>query len=184
MIKELFFVFWFFGPAGLANVAAFLSGKIPFLKQYSYPVDFNKKFRGKRILGSHKTIRGFIAGIIVAIATVYLEIFLYEQIPFLQEWLPLNYTKINPIILGTLSGLGALTGDAVKSFFKRRVDVPPGKSWFPFDQIDYILGGIIFTALYIQLSSTDYLWLFIVWFLLHPITTFLGFVLRLKKSPL
>jgi len=86
--------------------------------------------------------------------------------------------------LGTLSGLGALAGDAIKSFFKRQVNVPPGKSWVPFDQIDYIVGGIVFTMFYIRLTPMDYLWLFLLWSLMHPFTTFLGFVLRLKKSPL
>ena len=184
MIKELLFVFWFFGPAGLANVAAFFSGKIPFLKRYAYPVDFGRKLKGKRILGSHKTIRGFVAGIIIAIAAVYLEIFLYTTMPWIRSIVPLDYTKINPILLGTLSGLGALAGDAIKSFFKRQVNVPPGKSWVPFDQIDYIVGGIVFTMFYIRLTPMDYLWLFLLWSLMHPFTTFLGFVLRLKKSPL
>lgn len=184
MIKELLFVFWFFGPAGLSNVAAFFSGKIPFLQPYAYPVDFGRKIKGKRILGSHKTIRGFVAGVLVAIAAVYLEIFLYTTMPWIRTFVPLDYTTINPIFLGTLSGLGALTGDAVKSFFKRQVNVSPGESWVPFDQIDYIVGGIVFISLYIRLTPLDYLWLFLVWFLIHPLTTFLGFVLRLNKSPL
>lgn len=184
MLKELFFVIWFFGPAGLANVAAFFSGKLPVLKRFSYPVDFGLTFRGKRILGSHKTIRGFIAGILVAIATVYLELFLYMNIGWVRDLLPIDYTNINPILFGTLSGFGALMGDAVKSFFKRRVGVAPGKSWVPFDQIDYIIGGIVFTAFYIQLQPFEYILLCIVWFLIHPLTTFIGFLLRLKKEPL
>ena len=184
MIKELFFVFWFFGPSGIANVVAFASGKISFLKKYSYPVDLGIKFRGKRILGTHKTIRGFICGTIAAILIVYLQIFLYKNIPFLQKLIRLDYNFINPIILGFLSGFGALFGDSFKSFFKRQFNIQPGKSWFPFDQIDYILGGVFFTAFYIKLSLLEYVLLFIVWFLIHPLSTLIGYLLKLKEEPL
>jgi len=184
MIKELFFVFWFFAPAGVANIAAFFSGKIPVIKSYSHPVDFFLKFRGRRILGDNKTIRGFIFGIISGMIIVYLQVFIFRQSSYLRQIIHLDYNFINPIILGGLAGFGALFGDAVKSFFKRQRGVPPGKSWIPFDQTDYILGGILFTSFYIGLSFWEYVLLFFVWFLLHPLTTLLGFLFKLKDSPL
>jgi len=184
MLQDILFVFWFFGPAGLANMAAFFSGKIPFLKPFTYPVDLFLKFRRRRVLGSHKTVRGFVVGIFFAIVCVYLERFLYQQFSFVRNVIPLDYSTINPFILGFLSGFGALAGDAIKSFFKRQAGIQPGKSWVPFDQIDYILGGMIFTALYIKLTIIQYLWLFFLWFLIHPLTSFAGYLLRLKKEPL
>jgi CDP-2,3-bis-(O-geranylgeranyl)-sn-glycerol synthase len=184
IIRDLLFVFWFFGPAGLSNIAAFLAGKIPFLKPYNQPVDFGFKFRKKRILGHHKTIRGFIVGIIVAILTVYLEVFLYTQFSFVRAIVPIDYSVINPVLLGFLLGFGALAGDAVKSFFKRQQNVPPGKSWVPFDQVDYVVGGVIFSALYIQLSWWHYVLLFVMYLFLHPFNTFLGYLVKLRKEPL
>lgn len=184
ILKDLLFVYWFFAPAGLSNLAAFVSGKIPFLKPYNQPVDFGMKFRNKRILGSHKTIRGFVAGIIAGILCVYLEIFLYTQFSFIRDIVPVDYTTINPILLGSLLGFGALAGDAVKSFFKRLKNVPPGKSWVPFDQIDYILGGIFFSALYIRLDLWLYFLLFLIFLFLHPFYNFLGYLLRLRKDPI
>lgn len=170
MIKEIFFVFWFFFPTGLANVAAFCSGKIPYIKSFSYPVDFNKKFRGKRILGDHKTIRGFIFGIVVGVITVYIQILLFQNFKFLRDIIPIDYNSINPVILGGLEGFGALFGDSFKSFFKRQMGILPGKSWFPFDQIDYVLGAIFFTALYIPLSLIQYVTVFVLGFLIHYTT--------------
>jgi CDP-2,3-bis-(O-geranylgeranyl)-sn-glycerol synthase len=41
-------------------------------------------------------------------------------------------------------GLGTAVGDAVKSFFKRRVGIAPGASWPVFDQIDFLLGAYLF----------------------------------------
>lgn len=183
-IKELIFVFWFFAPAGVANVTAFSAGKIPGLKKFSYPVDFGFKFRGKRILGSHKTIRGFLAGIVSAIIIVYLQIFLYEHLWFVRQLISLDYSKIDPLLFGFLSGFGALAGDSIKSFFKRQMNIPPGKSWVPFDQIDYIVGGIFFTSFYIKLTLVQYLLLTFLWVIIHPATTFIGYLLRLKEEPL
>jgi CDP-2,3-bis-(O-geranylgeranyl)-sn-glycerol synthase len=184
IIKELLFVFWFFGPAGLSNLAAFFSGKVSFLRQYKQPVDFGLKFRKRRVLGTHKTVRGFIAGIIIAVLTVYLEVFLYQNISWVRTIIPIDYTQINPVLLGFLLGFGALAGDAVKSFFKRQRNIPPGKSWVPFDQIDYIVGGVLLSALYIQLSIWDYFLLFLMYLLLHPFNTVLGYFVKLRKEPL
>src|SRR5690242_14223793 len=136
MLESIFFAFWFFGPAGLANLAAFTSGKIGILKKFNYPVDGYRRFRGTRILGSHKTIRGFLAAIVAGIFCVYLEIFLYNSFAMIRQLVPLDYSEVNPFLLGTLLGFGALTGDSIKSFFKRQVHIQPGRSWIPFDQID------------------------------------------------
>jgi CDP-2,3-bis-(O-geranylgeranyl)-sn-glycerol synthase len=184
MLKDIFIVFWFFAPAGFANVCAFASGKIPWVKNFSYPIDFYKKFRGNRILGDHKTFRGFIFAIIGSVCIVYLQTLLYNNFVFLRQISSFNYNTINPFLFGFLSGFGALAGDSIKSFFKRQMNIPPGKSWVPFDQIDYILGGLLFTSLYIRLSFYQYLLLFFLWFLLHPIVTLIGWLMKLKEEPL
>jgi CDP-2,3-bis-(O-geranylgeranyl)-sn-glycerol synthase len=184
LLTALFFAFWFFAPAGLANVCAFASGKIAFLRPYNYPVDFNLRIKGKRILGSHKTIRGFVVGIAAAIIGVYLQVFFYDHLSWQRAILPINYDLVNPILLGFLLGFGALVGDAVKSYFKRLRGIQPGISWFPFDQIDFIIGGIVLTFFYIQLSWLQYLTLFIVWVVLHPLISFIGYLLKLKRKPI
>ncbi|MGI8420463.1 MAG: CDP-archaeol synthase [Candidatus Levyibacteriota bacterium] len=184
ILAIVFFAFWFFSPAGLANVCAFASGKIRILRPLNQPVDFYLKFRGKRILGSHKTIRGFIVGILAAIIGVYLQVFFYNIFPWQQKIFPISYNVINPVVLGFLLGFGALAGDAIKSFFKRQMGIQPGRSWFPFDQIDYILGGIVFTWFYVPLVWYQYIVLFFVWFLIHPLATFIGFLFKLRPKPL
>ncbi|HEX8932489.1 MAG TPA: CDP-archaeol synthase [Patescibacteria group bacterium] len=184
MFRDLFFVYWFFLPAGLANIAAFASSKIPFIKQFNYPVDFYLKIKGKRILGNHKTIRGFLFGILAGIATVYFQILMYNNVEWLRNVLSIDYNFIDPVIFGSLLGFGALAGDAMKSFFKRQMGIIPGRSWVPFDQTDYIIGGIIFSWFYFPLTLYQYMLLFMVWVLLHPLTTFLGYLLRLRRHPL
>ena len=86
--------------------------------------------------------------------------------------------------MGASLGFGALAGDAIKSFFKRQFSVASGQSWFPFDQIDYILGGILFSLPFVILNITDYLIITVVWFLIHPVATVVGWLLKLKDSPI
>jgi len=154
------------------------------LEKLSYPMDFYKKFRGKRLFGNHKTIRGFIVGIATGIITVYLQTILYNSFQFFRDISFMNYNTINPILFGFLASFGALFGDSLKSFFKRQLKIPEGKSWVPADQIDYILGGILFTSLYVHLSFETYIILFAIWFFLHPLSTFIGWLLRLKDEPI
>jgi hypothetical protein len=49
-----------------------------------------------------------------------------------------------PLVLGLLLGLGTGVGDAVKSFFKRRVAIGLGESWIGFDQLDFMVGAYLF----------------------------------------
>ncbi len=184
IIKELFLVFWFFLPAGIANTAPIFAAHIPYLAKFTYPLDFYGKYKDKRIFGNHKTIRGLLSGIPVGILVSLLQVYAYTHIPILHSFIRINYASLNPFLFGTVSALGALGGDAIKSFFKRQFTIAPGKSWFPFDQLDYILGGIFATIWYIHLSLFEYVLLIALWFLLHPLSTFVGYLLKLKKSPI
>src|SRR6185436_4838248 len=104
---SIFFAFWFFLPAGLANMFPIFAAHAPWLKRFDYPIDFYKNYNGQRLLGANKTLRGLIVGIIVAILTVLVQRQLSVHSQYLQS-LPVNYLKINPYILGLLLGSGAL----------------------------------------------------------------------------
>ncbi len=183
-MEQAFLALWFFLPVGIANSAPVFAKAIPSLKTLEYPMDFHRMFRGKRIFGSHKTFRGLVAGIIVSIAIVLLQQYFYSQSPWLRQWVAVDYTQINPLIFGILCALGALLGDAVESFFKRQIGVKPGKAWFPFDQLDYIIGGMIFTAFYHVLPFSVYVWIVVIWFGLHLLSTWIGYIVGLKDSPI
>lgn len=184
MINIILYSLWFFLPAGLANVSPIFAGKLPILENYSYPLDGFLKLGGKRILGDHKTIRGILSGIFISIIVVYVQIYLYATNMFINKISLINYLQVNPILLGFLFGFGALAGDAVKSFFKRRFLIDSGKSWFFFDQSDYIIGGIIFSLFYVRIEVIYYISIFIIWFFMHLVFSFIGFLLKLKQEPL
>lgn len=182
MLDDLLFTLWFFLPAGIANTAPVFASKMPFLRKFDYPLDFNLKLNGKRILGSHKTIRGIISAIVVAIVIVVFQKYIYLSIQSVSDFVRIDYSEVNSYLLGFLLGAGAIIGDAVKSFFKRRVEVKPGKPWIPFDQTDYIFGGVLFSAFYVRLTFDEYLLLFIIWSILHPLSSIIGYALKLKKD--
>ncbi len=46
-------------------------------------------------------------------------------------------------LFGAVVGLMALVGDAVKSYFKRRLGKEGGAPWFPFDQLDFVVFGLL-----------------------------------------
>lgn len=183
MIKIITLI-WLFLPAGIANMAPIFASKIPWLSKLNFPLDFNRKIGGKRILGDHKTIRGLISGILFGIAAVYVQKQLFLSYEILQTVSLLHYPEQNTLLLGTLLGAGALIGDAAKSFFKRRLNIPSGKSWFPFDQIDYIIGAAIFVTPLIILSVLEYLQIMIIFVILHVLITYVGYLLKLKKDPI
>jgi CDP-2,3-bis-(O-geranylgeranyl)-sn-glycerol synthase len=184
-MNDLLFSLWFFAPAGCANMAPIFAAHMPYLKSLSAPLDGGKTFRGQPVFGPHKTWRGLIAAVIVGIAVVCLQRVLYTQYEFFRSISDsVNYAVINPVALGALLGAGAIIGDAVKSFFKRRAGVPSGHSWFPFDQTDYIIGGLLFSSLVVQLSPFHYLLICAVWVLLHLGVSYLGYLLKLKDAPI
>lgn len=181
---EVLYALWLFLPAGVANVTPILVSRLPLLKDWNYPFDCNRSFRGKRLFGANKTWRGVIIGALMATVT-----FLAQQqlAPHLGEFsaylMPSGYMDF-PVILGVLLGFGALLGDAIASFFKRQRDIQPGTSWIPFDQLDYVIGSSLCAAPIVLLSFTMYVWVFILWFGAHLIFSYFGFLLGLKKTPI
>ena len=185
---ELLFALWFFLPAGLANAAPVFAARLPRLKNWNAPLDFNKTFRGKRIFGANKTWRGLLAGVIIATLTVAAQHWLAVNTPLVStlSFIPgdINYYFADILWLGPLLGFGALAGDALESFAKRQLNIPPSHRWFPFDQIDYIIGGLLASLIIVRLSIFAYALILITWFALHLITVYIGYKLNLRAKPI
>lgn len=173
---DLIRIFWFFLPAGMANMAPVLFRWINFL---NYPIDFNKQLNKKPIFGKNKTFRGLFFGIVLAILVVYIQKILYAHTVNISL---IDYSVLNPLLLGFLLGFGALFGDSIKSFFKRRLNINPGKSWIPLDQIDWIIGSIIFVIFYVKLSLMQVLVSIVLFGLLHPVINLIGYLIKIKKN--
>ncbi len=150
---------------GITNMTpSFLAKIFPNLK---YPLDFGLKIKGKRILGDHKTIRGIVGGSITGslVATV-ISLFLYP--------LQLSFILLIPF--------SALIGDAVKSFLKRQKGIKEGEPFFPFDQLDWILGVCCCLYFIGYRDITILILLIISGFILHLLIKFLGYLIKLDEK--
>jgi len=163
-------------PAYFANMAPVLSHKINFL---NYPVDFNKKFMGKPIFGSHKTWRGLFFGRIAGILVAYVQHLLQYNYPFFASLSFFYY--YNWLAIGFLLGFGALCGDLVKSFFKRRVGIKPGARFIPWDQIDYSIGSLLFVSIAFVPSWQIIVTVIVASFILHVLVNHIAYYLKLSK---
>lgn len=182
-MSELIFALWFFLPAGVANAAPVFANKIPILKNWKTPVDFGKSYRGKRILGDNKSWRGIISGTLTGGITALLVYLIYPNAAEVLWYNPI-VPALDMFVVGCALGFGALFGDVVESFFKRQYGVPAGHSWFPFDQIDYILGGLLLVTPFVSLQSIQYIVIIATWFGLHIFFAYAGYLLRLKDKPI
>ncbi len=144
---------WIIIPAYVANASAVLVGG-------GTPIDFGKNWRdGKRILGDGKTWRGLLSGTFIGmtagfglvVATSYINSSEYH---FLHLTNFEGFPFMIPIVFSIC--FGALLGDIIESFFKRRIGKNRGDDWIPFDQVDFILGVLFFsfiTSSLLQLSG-------------------------------
>ena len=165
-------------PAYMANMAPVFFQKINFL---NYPLDFNKTFKNQPILGNHKTFRGLFFGIVLAVITAYLQHLLAVMgVAVFLQCPGIDYS--NWFWLGFLSGFGALAGDAVKSFFKRRVGINPGERFLPWDQLDFVIGALIMVRFVYAVPLSIAIIAIIVSFLLHIATNHIGFYLKIRKE--
>ena len=172
---------YFFLPAYFANMAPALVAKRGIFNFLAKRVDFGKKFFGKEIFGSHKTWRGVISGIIVGCLVTLLQAWLYK-FELVQKISLLDYSRINIFLLGLLLGSGAIFGDLLFAFIKRRLGLAPGARFFPFDQINYIIGAALFLTPFFKINPKVWITLLILTPILHILITQLGFKLRLTKS--
>ncbi len=184
-MHELFFAIWFFLPAGFANATPIFVAHMKLFKDWEAPIDCGLTYRGKRILGSHKTWRGLVTGIVAATVLLWLQRLGVEHSTWLRDWTSqVDYRTLPILIMGPLFAIGALGGDAIESFFKRQRGVAPGHGWFPFDQIDYIIGGALATSGFVQLHFWQYVDLLLIWLLVHIVASYIGYMMGLKERPI
>ncbi len=172
---------YFFLPAYFTNMTPPLIARIKIFDFLGKPVDFNKKFLSKPILGSHKTWRGVIFAMLMGILTVMLQAELF-QFSFIQKISFLNYQQINIFLFGFLISGGAVFGDLFFAFIKRRLQLKPGAKFLPFDQTNYVLGAALFLTCFLKIDIFIWVTIFILTFFLHIIFNRIGFLLGLHKA--
>jgi len=148
---------------------AYCANAIPVLAGGGLPIDFGKKFIDKKpIFGENKTYKGFISGLAAGTLVGIIENAIFRQ---------------HPQIFGFLTSMGALLGDLIGAFIKRRVGIAPGKPLPVVDQIDFIVGALLFAYPLGILSSELVLAALIITPPIHFLTNFAAYKLGLKSNP-
>ncbi|NLX49781.1 MAG: CDP-2,3-bis-(O-geranylgeranyl)-sn-glycerol synthase [Methanospirillum sp.] len=167
---------WIMLPAWLPNPVAALFGG-------GRPIDGGRVLGdGHRLLGNGKTWRGFAAGIIAGLGCGALQI--AAQGTALAVPLPAH----TPLSVTALA-VGALLGDIVKSFFKRRLGRERGEAWPLVDQYDLVVGAFALLALvdpgWIATNITPSVLVFVLVLtpLLHRGMNLIGYAAGIKEEP-
>ena len=168
MIGEMIIqALYFFLPAYVANMMPVFLMKVPILD-----VAVSKKYFGK-----NKSWRGVVGAIFAGGVVFWIQKLLFVN--GFTEWAIIDYADYS-ILLGVLLGLGAILGDLVESYYKRKAGIAPGKPWFPFDQLDFVFGGITLSFFVYVPPARFIVVLFVITPLLHIMTNHVGYWLKLR----
>lgn len=164
-LTELARLAYFMLPAWLANMAP------PFARFWP---GWNRPIH-RESLGDHKTVIGFAFALVVGFVAVAAQAITvppaFWRSPDHWPWLGLAF------------GLGTAGGDAVKSLVKRRLHRPPGASWVPFDQLDFVAGSLLLAAPLVRLSPWNVIAILAITFVADLLVNRLAFKLRIKRTP-
>jgi CDP-2,3-bis-(O-geranylgeranyl)-sn-glycerol synthase len=151
-------------PIYLANMAA------PFARHWQ---GWNRPI-SQWWLGSHKTVVGFALGVAAAVEVTFVQsrVRWSGSLVSYDQWL----------LLGLSCGIGALGGDSIKSLIKRRLGIPPGQSWIPADQLDFIVGGLLVLTFWARLSWLDVAAVLTLSFVGDVIVNHVGYYLRIRDA--
>lgn len=136
--------FWIVIPIYVANASAVIAGG-------GTPIDFGKTWKdGHRILGDGKTWRGLFSGTFLGMTAGFGLVVLASYLST-SEYYFLSLTNFEgfPVMFPILFSLcfGALLGDIIESFFKRRIGKVRGQDWILFDQLDFLVGALLFSLI-------------------------------------
>ncbi|MCB9806966.1 CDP-archaeol synthase [Candidatus Peribacteria bacterium] len=152
-------IFIIFSPAFIANAVPVVAKNIPYIRRFSQPIHVY-------LFGKNKTVRGLLTGVLAGMclgALLYLfRGFIVRVLPTYSDFYNIYLSWTEALFFGGWIGLGALTGDMIKSFFKRRMGIKPGAMFQPWDGIDYMLGAIIFMLPWYNGGPVEYIFLLII----------------------
>ena len=180
-IQMILFAFltslYFILPAYFSNGGALAFGG-------GTPMDFGKSdSKGIRWIGDGVTWRGVIAGTIIGIITGAVQGYLYPLIsPDVAQYIitPIIKDVNSGILIGFLLGFGALLGDAIGSFLKRRLGIGRGKPAPLLDQLDFIIFALILVSPVVKLTLPFIVIIIILTLVIHLIANGGAYLLGLK----
>ncbi len=148
---------WLFLPAYFANA-------MPVLIHGGGPLDAgNNWVDNKRLLGDHKTIYGTIAGITAGSLVALIQ---------------------GNLVQGVLFAFGAILGDLIFAFIKRRLGIKPGQPLPVWDQVGFIILAILLGSIVEPRPTLEQdAVMILVTIPAHYLTNLFAWMLKWKKHP-
>jgi CDP-2,3-bis-(O-geranylgeranyl)-sn-glycerol synthase len=136
VVETVAVALWAMLPAYVPNNAAVLVGG-------GRPIDAGRTWHGRRILGDGKTWRGTAGGTLVGLALAGI---LTVLAPVPTRMTGVEFPQFPPSAAFGLA-FGAILGDVLASFVKRRTGRERGASFPLVDQLDFVVVALALAAL-------------------------------------
>ncbi len=178
VLETIVIAFWAMLPAYIPNNVAVLAGG-------GRPIDGGREWNGKRILGDGKSWRGTAAG---TVAGIVLAAILTAIAGDVSDVLGLEVPAFTPLAAIGLAG-GAMLGDILASFVKRRTGRDRGAMFPGVDQLDFVVVSLPLTALlatewFLEVFTLGVILVVVVLTpILHVTTNMIAYKLGLKNEP-
>lgn len=171
---------YFMLPAYVANLSGLAFGG-------GTPVDGGRECKdGRRLIGNGVTWKGLqngtIIGTLVGVILGIIGTFYGDLSALTGGIIDLHvYGSIfGGLILGFLMAFGALLGDAVGSFLKRRIGLDRGAPAPLMDQLDFVIGALIFSLLVVQISWKFFIVIAVLSLVLHLGSNTFAYLIGMK----
>jgi CDP-2,3-bis-(O-geranylgeranyl)-sn-glycerol synthase len=178
LVATVVVAFWAMLPAYVPNNAAVLLGG-------GRPIDGGRTLSGRRVLGGGKTwwgtIAGTVTGVVVALALSALA-------PVASGAFGVELPSF-PLVAAVALAFGAMLGDILASFLKRRAGRSRGAAFPGLDQLDFVVAAVALAFLLAPTWAREWFTLEVLAVvvvgtpLLHLGTNVLAYRLELKDEP-
>ena len=143
---------------------------MPASQRFAVPIDGGLKFRGRRLFGDNKMVRGFL---VMAPATSVT----FALLAALLSSSPAGLTGLWPLspgsyaLLGLWAGIGFMAGELPNSIIKRQLGIAPGAAaqggiarpfFFIVDRLDSITGMLLALSLVTTVPARVWIYMMLV----------------------
>lgn len=177
-IYTLVEVTWILFPIYAAN------GLTPVMMRFlkGHPIDNGRMLGKNRLLGDGKSWEGLFFGTFMGIVIAVVEMLAFPYLPWDLSPVALSIIIMTPLV-GFLLGFGAMMGDVVASFFKRRMNRQRGALVPLLDQLDFLAGAFLMLSLVVVVEWGWIILGTIITLVFHVIANVIAFKIGVKKTP-
>lgn len=170
-------ILYFLLPAYISNSGGLIFGG-------GKPLDLGKTdAKGVRWIGDGVTWRGLIGGTLLGTLAGAIQGYFGPDLLILYgDYIvtPIAVGVSNGVLIGFLLAFGALIGDAIGSFLKRRLGIGRGKPAPILDQIDFLVVALIFASSVVKFDLGFIIIAIILTMIIHLIANTGAYLLGIK----